>query len=216
MPDPAQIRILVTGFGAFPGLRSNPSAQLLQWIGERRSRLPANITLQTALVPATWEAVERFASEQLAELDPHIALHFGVQKRASGFRIETVARNCACSHADAQGKRYGPGGLVRGAPQTLRATLRVEKVAAGLRAQRHCATTSPSAGHYLCNMLFYLSLHQSADKARSRQTGFIHIPPIRPAQSRAGEVKGRIFNKETLLAGTVTILNFCIGAHRRA
>lgn len=216
MPDPRPIRILVTGFGAFPGVRSNPSELLLQWIGERRARLPAHIALETALIPATWDATQRFASEQLAGFDPHIALHFGVQKHASGFRIETMARNCACSHADAQGRRYRPGELVCGAPHALRATLGAEKLAAKLRARLHCATTSPSAGRYLCNMLFYLSLHQSAGNARTRQTGFIHIPPIRPAQIPSRNEKGRIFNKETLLAGTEVILDHCIGAHRRA
>ena len=216
MADRKPIRILVTGFGAFPGIRSNPSEQLLRWIGERRRRLPAHIALETALIPATWEATQRFASEQLARFDPHIALHFGVHKSCAGFRIETVARNCACAHADAHGKRHRPGELIHGAPRALRATLGADKLAARLRARRHCATTSPSAGRYLCNMLFYLSLHQSASKARTRQTGFIHIPPIRSGQSPAGDEKGRIFNKETLLAGTETIFEHCLTAHRRA
>lgn len=216
MPDPTPIRILVTGFGAFPGVRSNPSELLLRWIGERRARLPADIRLETALVPATWEAAARFTSEQLAEFDPDIALHFGVQNRCSGFRIETMARNCACPHADEQGKRYSSAQLVCGAPHTLRATLGADKLAARLRAQRYSATTSPSAGRYLCNMLFYLSLHQSRSRAHSRQTGFIHVPPVRSAQMPARNEKVLNFNKETLLAGTEVIINHCIGAQRRA
>ena len=215
MPDLKPIRILVTGFGAFPGVRSNPSELLLQWIGERRARFPANIALETALVPATWEAVKRFTSGHLAEFDPHIALHFGVHKRSSGFQIETTARNCACPHADAHGKRYESVHLIRGAPHTLRATLGAEKIAAKLNTQHVPASTSSSAGRYLCNMLFYLSLHQGTGKARTRQTGFIHIPPISSAHLPSRNKTEWIFNRDTLLAGTNLILNHCIAAHRR-
>ena len=101
MPDPTPIRILVTGFGAFPGVMSNPSEALLGWIGQRLGRLPGDATLETALIPATWEAVERLTSQLLANFDPDIALHFGLHRRAAGFRVETLARNCATVRSSA-------------------------------------------------------------------------------------------------------------------
>jgi len=216
MPDPTPIRILVTGFGAFPGVMSNPSEALLGWIGERLGRLPGDVTLKTAFIPATWEAAERFTSQLLANFDPDIALHFGLHRRAAGFRIETLARNCACTQADADSKRYRPGQMMPGAPRMLRATLNADKLTARLRAHGAPAAPSLDAGRYVCNMLFYLSLHQSLNSNRPRQTSFIHIPPLQAPQSHRKTDKAMIFSKSMLLAGADVIIAHCIDAHRHA
>ena len=80
MPAPEKIKILVTGFGPFPGVHSNPSEKLLGWIEEQHVWPMSKVRLKTALIPTNWSAVEQFSSHTLAELDPDIVLHFGTQE----------------------------------------------------------------------------------------------------------------------------------------
>lgn len=211
MARPPRIRLLVTGFGPFPGMPVNPSGQLLDWLRERPYRFGHDVELRTALVPTVWTVAEAFVSGSLAGYDPDIAIHFGVHRRAAGFRIEKFARNCAGTHADANGQRFGQPSLLPGARQTLRATLDCEKILTLLKARRLPAATSISAGRYLCNMLFYLSLKQGDQRNKPRQAGFIHIPPLLTS-ARTGS---RPFDSEMLVSGAEIIVEHCISVHRR-
>ena len=87
----APIRLLVTGFGPFPGVRDNPSERLVRRIAASRRlrRIPGD--LRTAVLPTAWEPVRLATPQLLAEHDPELVLHLGVHTRADGFRIERWA-----------------------------------------------------------------------------------------------------------------------------
>ncbi len=210
------IKILLTGFGPFPGVHSNPSGEFLKQFEERFSRDTRDITLRTDVIPTSWTAAERFVSGPLVEFDPDIALHFGVHRGAAGFRIETRADNCASSHADADGKMFKNSQLVKGGPAALRAGIPAEKLVHALRGRCLPAVTSANAGRYLCNMLLYLSLNQARIDSRIRQTGFIHIPPLARVSGGRSHGKRLVFDMPTLLDGAETITERCISRHAHA
>jgi len=214
MTDQRSIRVLVTGFGPFPGVRTNPSGQFLNLIETRFTPVSGNVDLRTELLPTSWMAAEEFANGCLADFDPHVALHFGVHRRAGGFRIETRAQNRACTQPDVDGKSFGSTELVKNAPTVLRSNIPAEKLVQSLQSRGLPAQPSRDAGRYLCNMLFYLSL--SRETSSPRQIGFIHIPPLASPAANRYRRNQPLFDMKTLLDGAELIVNQCIVAHRRA
>lgn len=204
------IKVLVTGFGPFPGIHDNPSGDLVRRIKQERLRLPQDITLHATIIPTSWAVVEQFVQKDLAEFDPDIALHFGVSSRAHGFRIEQVARNTASTAADCERKTFGRPHLANGGSPILHASIDAERTAQRLRKRGLEACASRDAGRYLCNMLLYLSLNQLLECRSVRQTGFIHIPPLKGSSHHAA-----VFDIADLLTGVRTIINHCIGEQLR-
>jgi len=203
MPTQEKIKLLVTGFGPFPGMHSNPSADLLDPIEQRHIRLCPKVQLKTALIPTSWAAVEQFSSGTLAEFDPDIALHFGVHSQTESLRVEKLARNCTNTHADAVGESAPRHCVIDGAPQSLKSTLDTQRLVTELRARNMPAQSSMTAGRYICNALLFASLHHAEKRPLQRQTGFIHIPPL----------NGRGMDSMTLLKSAEIIISHCVGVH---
>ncbi len=200
MPPIEKIKVLVTGFGPFPGVRSNPSGDMLGLIERRLVRFGNRATLQTAVIPTNWNDVETFTSGTLAAFDPDIAIHFGVHSCATGLRVEKLAQNCTCSQADASGKGSPRHCVVERAPRALKSTLETQKLVSKLTARGLPAHSSTNAGRYLCNALLFASLYQAGGRSAPRQTGFIHIPPSRD----------RAMQKSAVLNGAELIIGHCI------
>ncbi len=203
MPPRENIKVLVTGFGAFPGVRSNPSGELLDRLKNRPIRLNSRVKLRTALIPTRWDEVEKFTDGTLAEFDPDIALHFGVHSRIKGLRIEKLAHNCTCTQADASGKTAPRHRVVDPAPRALKSTLETQRLLTQLHARGVPAQSSTNAGRYLCNALLFASLYQAGGRASLRQTGFIHIPPF----------TARAMEKNATLHGVEIILGYCVARY---
>ena len=215
MSDRDPIRVLLTGFGPFPGVHSNLSGDFLEAFERRFSSVGEHVQLRTEVLDTSWTAPSDFARDELTDHDPHIALHFGVHRRAGGFRIETRAQNRASPHADVNGKVFGRSSLMPDAPSVLRSNLPAARLVQSLRARGLPAAPSQDAGRYLCNMLLYHSLLQSKDSSPARQTGFIHIPHVAAPVRHAPRKRGRVFDMATLLSGAEIIVNQCIIEHRR-
>lgn len=203
MPAAKKIKVLITGFGPFPGMHSNPSEKLLGWIEKRLIQPGPKVQLNTELIATSWSAVQNFASCRLAEFDPDIALHFGVHSHAPGICIEKQARNCSCTRADALGESARQNCIMGEAPQTLKSTIETQKLVTILRARGLPAQSSTNAGRYLCNALLYASLYQNSKRASQRQTGFIHIPPL----NKHG------MNRNALLKAVKVTINHCVSQH---
>lgn len=200
------VKVLITGFGPFPGVRSNPSGQLIKWIESGRYPVPAGVNISTAIIPTSWEAVREFADTRMVSGEHDIVLHFGVSARASGFQIETIARNTVTTAPDCDGLRCHSTCIEPHAPARLPVQFPAEPLACKLRQHSHPACVSHDAGRYLCNMLLYLSLKSANHRQAPTLQSFIHIPPLRAGQ----------FDQEQLLAGLDVIIAHFAGLHRRA
>jgi pyrrolidone-carboxylate peptidase len=95
----ARPRVLVTGFGPFPGFADNPSAWLVETLAKRPS---PEFKLEPRILPTEWEEVALIPRLYTA-LQPHVMIHFGVSERAPAFYIERSAHNRAARAADARG-----------------------------------------------------------------------------------------------------------------
>src|ERR1700709_1471702 len=88
-----KLRILITGFGPFPGAPYNPTVPLVGRL--LRLRRPAfnDAELSGHIFPVTYKAVDRELPELLATHRPDALLMFGLASRTPFLRIETRARN---------------------------------------------------------------------------------------------------------------------------
>lgn len=168
--------ILLTGFGAFPGVGDNATAALVPELAAvARTRFRNNDIIDEVL-PVEWERAPQRLQQLLAETDARLALHFGVSNNARGFQIEQTGRNVCEARHDAAGELPGAAHLIADGPPALAATFPAERIIARLQVAGIPCGTSDSAGTYLCNALLYHSLTAAQSQVKPFLAGFIHLP----------------------------------------
>jgi pyroglutamyl-peptidase len=170
-PVKPPLRLLLTGFGPFPGVPKNASAALAETFEER---FAPGITVFTAVLPVVWSEAQAAVRDLVERHKPQALLHFGVSKRAAAFEIEARAVNASGPKEDHAGVIRPSKRLVPSGPATLTATLPPSLLARALTCAGHPATVSNDAGRYLCNAVFYWSL-QSALPG-DPLVALVHIP----------------------------------------
>jgi pyroglutamyl-peptidase len=183
-----KIRILITGFGPFPGAPFNPTMPLLQRLtGLRRPALD-DVELASHIFHVTTRTVDRELPELIARLRPDAMLMFGLASRTKHVRIETRARNAVTTiFPDADGSVARKGSIVAGAaampfgPHTA-------KLLRAAQATGIDARPSRDAGSYLCNYLSWRAIEATTAAGGPRLAAFIHIPLL--ARSSESQPKG--------------------------
>src|SRR5207244_669085 len=93
-----KLRILITGFGPFPGAPYNPTQPLVARLTRLRRPALTDVELSSHIFPVTYNAVDRELPLALAEHKPQAMLMFGLAGRTKFVRIETRPRNAAFIH----------------------------------------------------------------------------------------------------------------------
>lgn len=177
------MRLLVTGFGPFPGMPLNPSAALALRVGALvRRRLGPDHPPRVLVLRTAYGALPEMLAPALAER-PAAVLMIGVAGRSRRVRIEDCARGRGSRlHPDASGRVAGPEKGTAETPLPLRSRKAAPALAV-LRRHGVAARRSHDAGRYLCNAGYHLALGE--DPAAL----FVHIPPVprtrRPRRGRA-------------------------------
>ncbi len=165
-------RILITGFGPFPGVEENRSARLVRALtGGRAARL-GGAHVRAVVLPVAWAIAPRRAIREALSFRPHAILHFGVSSRADSFRLETRASNAREGLPDCLGCMPG---AAADRPRTKPATFDIRPAVSALRRAGIAAEPSDCAGAYLCNQVFYESL-TAQEFGGGALVGFVHIP----------------------------------------
>ena len=170
------MRVLVTGFGSFPGVHDNPTAALVHALGAHRARLARlGIELELAILPVTYAGVAKKLEELDETLKPDAIVHFGLAARRKSLSIETRALNrLNLLRCDASGARASRLAIVPGAPQAALSTFPARQILAALCHAGLRTRLSVKAGTYVCNESLYLTLARSQAGA----AGFIHVPRL--------------------------------------
>jgi pyroglutamyl-peptidase len=200
-------RVLLTGFGPFPGVPDNPSGWLAETLGQSAA---FDCDLHAEVLPTEWETVAALAPRLHADLQPHVMIHFGVDADAEGLRIERSAHNRVAPRADACGALPGSHAIAPDGAARLDTALPVAALAAHLKTHGHAATASRSCGQYLCNFLYYRSLHWAHAQDVQGQAShalFVHVPLTR--------AQGGAVRQDALLHAGETTLRFVLGAVAR-
>src|SRR5258705_12627644 len=88
-----KLRILVTGFGPFPGAPFNPTQPLVARLVRLRPPALRDVELSGPIFSVTYTAVDRDLPDLLASRRPHALLVFGLASRTPHVRGATRARN---------------------------------------------------------------------------------------------------------------------------
>jgi len=191
-----KLRILVTGFGPFPGAPYNPTKPLVERLLRLRRPAFGDVELSSNIFHVTYATIDRELPGLLTRHRPHALLMFGLAARTPYLRIETRARNAITTiWPDADGTRIRKGSIAPGAdalmfgPQTAK-LLRVA-LATGIDAR-----SSRDAGSYLCNYLSWRAIEAVRRDDGPRLAAFIHVPLL--ARDGTARIPGGI-TLETLV-----------------
>ncbi len=205
-------RILVTGFGPFPGMVFNASEALVEDLKTRKPFSRRVGQVHTAILPTDWRKAPEIAGALLDEVQPDAVLHFGVSRRTRAFEIETRAFNMAhraddCSGCPPRSFYVRPGG-----PPLLMTTLPGRLIVSQLRSAKLPASLSADAGRYLCNAILFETLFRAQNMQRPPYAGFVHLPALTPYQPEpaSDEPLASSLGWETLKSGVEVIINTMI------
>jgi pyroglutamyl-peptidase len=170
-------KLLITGFGPYPGVPANPTAELVPRLHQALERKLPTTPLRSEILPVDWQRAPQRLAQLLDATVPDVALHFGTSTKAAAILVETVARNRRKMAVDQTGA--GPAGRVvaAGGARLVRACRALHPLVGRLRSRGHPVERSNDAGRYLCNSIYYSSLCHAAAAPRPRLTLFVHIPP---------------------------------------
>ena len=167
--------LLLTGFGAFPGVTDNPTARVAQSL----HGLPlAGWRVQGAVLPVAWERARAEVAGLVAAHAPACIVHLGVATEATAVRIENQGANhLQFRIADVDGAQPQAGEIVPLAPATLTTPVAVARLVAHLQPLGVTVELSENAGRYVCNATYFTSLHAYPE----RRVLFVHLPPVSAA-----------------------------------
>lgn len=170
-------RILVTGFGRFPGMPANPSAGIASTLA--RSRRLRSGQVEARILPTRWSEAEGFPAV-LDATAPDIVLMLGVAGRRRHVTIELVARNATGLFPDADRAWPAARRLERNGPELRRLGAAPMPLLRALREAGAPALLSRDAGRYVCNALAWRAYGWAQAGARAdggqRLVVFVHIP----------------------------------------
>jgi pyroglutamyl-peptidase len=203
----APLRILITGFGPFPGAPFNPTGPLVNRLVRLRRPAFSDLELSSHIFPVTYKAVDRELPDLLAKRRPQALLMFGLASRTAHVRIETRARNAVtmlwpdADHAQVRkGSIAGGADAVTFGPHTAKLLRAADGTGIDARASR-------DAGSYLCNYLSWRAIEATSKDNGPALAAFVHIPPL--ARGGAEQRKGashRITLDELVDAGEAMLL----------
>ncbi len=191
-PSAAQLPcVLLTGFEAFgddpSGQGLNPSALAVRALHGKRI---AGHRVVASVLPCVFgQSVSALKALVLAHR-PAMVVCVGQAGGRAGISIERIAVNLDDAPLpDNAGRVVHNTPVVAGGPAAYFSTLPVQAMRAALQRGSTPGELSSSAGHFVCNHVFYALMHLLAKKKGAVRGGFIHVPYL-PEQAVATGAPG--------------------------
>lgn len=172
-----ELTAVITGFEPFAGGADNASWEAVRRLPEVINLAgEARLRLHIERLPVTFEGAAGRVRELIAEVDPQILIHVGLDAKAPAIKLETTAYNEAtASIPDNAGAQPKNEEVVVGAPAARHSTWHAPVLAGRLAAAGLPVITSNDAGRYVCNTTLYTALDALGEDPL-RPTGFVHVP----------------------------------------
>ncbi|GFN78141.1 pyrrolidone-carboxylate peptidase [Plakobranchus ocellatus] len=168
--------IVVTGYGPFRGHKVNAS-----WVAVQELKSlgfdDEQVELYVYEIPVSYDAVKRTIPDLWEKHKPDLMVHVGVSAIVSELTLEQQAHNDGYDRDDVDGQIPHTKMCVDGSCHNIIASdLNMSLVCEDINSIQEMkvkAVVSHDPGRYLCDFIYYLSLH--INKGR---TAFIHVPPL--------------------------------------
>jgi pyroglutamyl-peptidase len=202
-----KLRILITGFGPFPGAPYNPTMPLVKRLTQLRRPAFSEVERIGHIFHVTYDTVDRELPDLITRHRPQALLMFGLADRTAHVRIEIRARNAITTlFPDADRNRAQKASISDGADAQMfgphTAKLLRAAVGTGIDAQ-----ASRDAGSYLCNYLSWRAIEATCADDGPALAAFVHIPLLaRGGQSRRKGAARRVTPEQLVDAGEAMLL----------
>lgn len=207
------MRVVLAGFGPFPGAPFNPSAELAQRLAQSRRPALTGLTRILHLFATSYAAVDR-EMPKLFAAKPDIVLIFGLAARRRHICIETRARNAvSLLFPDAGGLRPTESVIARGGPRALMGNAPFNRLVGAAQTGKLPVMLSRDAGRYLCNYAYWRALERAKNGRPLVQ--FVHIPLLRPDRQHRQRGKWRLPSLAQAVAASERLLIALAAASRR-
>eukprot|EP00397_Hematodinium_sp_SG-2012_P063130 GEMP01086526.1.p1 GENE.GEMP01086526.1~~GEMP01086526.1.p1 ORF type:complete len:212 (-),score=30.46 GEMP01086526.1:206-841(-) len=164
------IRVHITGFGPFGGVRENPSSIICDRLAGLE--IPNVEVVSSRTLEVSAGAVDAFLNEDCDIQEGDMVIHIGVAQGSSKILLEGRAVNEAYFDIpDARGEKRN-GHIVEDEPRCVYTTLPIPQLVCVIRDHDIPVELSTDAGRYVCNYLYFQSLRHSATK----KILFVHVP----------------------------------------
>ncbi|MGH6926293.1 MAG: hypothetical protein ACRED5_21400 [Propylenella sp.] len=181
-------KLLVTGFGPFPGAPENPTEALVRALADEPAEAFGASALKAAVLPTDYRRSWQMLLRLFAGFRPDVVVHFGLAQKINAIHVERIGRNAVSPEKpDATGHALRSGRARRTGPEVLHSTLPVSAIVAALTEAGFPAALSDDAGDYVCNATLYRSLYAVPT---TRRVGFVHVPP----EGKAGVTRGLLIS----------------------
>jgi pyroglutamyl-peptidase len=172
-------RILLTGFEPFHKSMLNPSQEIIRRISHRS-------LVAKEVLPVTFGEASRKLTSLIDQHKPTVVIALGQAEGRKEITPERIAINLDDARIpDNAGNSPKERAIVAGGPDAYFTTLPITNLVEKLNEDGIPASTSLSAGTFVCNHIFYAMQHHCAGKAI--KSGFIHLPLM---NEQAGEFPG--------------------------
>jgi pyroglutamyl-peptidase len=171
-------RALVTGFEPFGENAANPSAELaLSLDGETAGGLH----IAGRVLPVEYGTSGDLLLGWIRDLRPERVICCGLASASRAIRVESIAFNLDDSpFPDNAGVVRENARICATAPDSLPATLPVERVITECSERGIPVDSSIDAGRYVCNHVFFRLMNEVLEARLPIAAGFIHLPPDLP------------------------------------
>jgi pyroglutamyl-peptidase len=178
------MRILVSGFEAFGGHEVNPTSLLIASLNNNEISYPHNMNVRGMILPVSFQDSYETLRQAINEFNPDVVISLGLAEKRSSIELETVAVNFIhASIPDNKGRMPMNEKIIEDGLEAYLSTLPIQGIENALKEAKLPVNISSSAGHYVCNYVFYRLM---ADNQESlRLCGFIHVPLVKEQSSDA-------------------------------
>jgi pyroglutamyl-peptidase len=176
-------RILITGFGPFPGAPSNPTMRIVRHLMRLKRAGLADVIRLGRVLPTEWGMLQGFR-QTLNQSQPDVVLMFGLAGRRRTVTPEARAINLAGRlRTDAAGRTPASRHLSQAGPSHRHGSIDPLRMVAEMKRAGIAADVSQNAGDYLCNALYWTALETGVPAI------FVHIPRPRNLKRPRGQQK---------------------------
>lgn len=169
MNSGVMLKVLVTGFDPFGSHKLNPTQVMVNIL---REEYLADKNIQFLELETSFERSYSVVEKSIETFRPDYIFMFGLSERSDAFHLEKIAVNFKDARIqDNLGYQPKLEVIEKGGADGYFSTLPLERLIDLIDGK-----ISLSAGSFVCNYLFYKTMHYIKESKLSIKAGFIHVP----------------------------------------
>jgi pyroglutamyl-peptidase len=180
------MKLLLTGFGPFPGVDVNPTMPVVDNLD---GQTIGDYDIVGRILPVVFSEVKAALHQAIDDVQPDMIVSLGVAAGRYHITPERIAVNIASSSKpDNNGHIATEEPIDAEGPHSYVTRLPITHIVEALKAANYPASISNTAGTYVCNTVMYEGLRYA--ERQHIPAGFIHIPANFELSIAHGRVPG--------------------------